>query len=181
MHGGPQPLIGRLFGAIFLRRELYESVAAEPDAWRPATALVCLAAFAQDSVRMPGPLDVWLAETLGTWAVFVVMLLGITRWLVYATVLYAVARLSSGAETPYGRILRCIGFAEAPSLLILFAHLEPAFLLVLRFLVGCWLLASTIVAVRAALAVDTRRAAAVGVVGFAVYLTLPALAQLLLS
>lgn len=176
------PLISRLFGAIFLRRELYESVAAESGAWRPAAGLVCLAAFAQEAFRMPGPFDVWLAETLGTGALLVLMLLAVLRWLVYASIVFAVARFVSGVGTPYARLLRCIGFAEAPSLLILVAYLvDPVVLPWLRLLIGFWLLAATVVAVRAALSISTSRAAVVGGLGFAFYLLLPSVAAILVS
>lgn len=164
------PLFPRLINAILLRREFYEAVAATPGATGPAGAIVCLAAMARESVGLYE-----ISQGFKAWGLVLVIIVvfAILRWLLYASVMYPIARLISGRPLGYTRLLRCLGFAETPAVLSLVAFLfDDRFFPFVQFAVGAWLLLATIVAVRAATRVSTRRAVVIGVVGFATYLGL---------
>jgi hypothetical protein len=164
------PLFPRLLNAILLRREFYEAVAATPGATGPAGAIVCLAALARESVGLYE-----LSQGFKAWGLVLVIIVvfAMLRWLLYASVMYPIARLVSGQPVGYARLLRCLGFAETPAVLSLAAFLfDDRFYPVVQFAVGAWLLLATVVAVRAATRVSTARAAVIGVVGFAAYLGL---------
>lgn len=162
------PLLPRLFNALFLRREFYESVAATPGATGPAGAVVCLAAIARESVGLYE-----ISQGFKAWGLVLVVIVvfALLRWLAYSAVMYPVARLISGRKVGYATLLRCLGFAETPAVASLAAFLVGDDLYpFIKFAVGAWLLLATIVAVRAAAGVTTARAVAIGIVGFAAYL-----------
>lgn len=178
------PFLYRIFGAIFLRKDLYGAVATDQDAWRSAAALVCLSAIAQHTVRPPSAMELWLVEQIGTWSLPLFLLIAVARWLVYSCVLFAVARLACGSVVSYPRLLRCLGFAEAPALLVLFClfvETDLDLFHLIQLVISIWLLAATIVAVRAALGVNLQRAIPIGVVGFFAYLAIPIVFPLVLG
>jgi len=178
------PFLYRIFGAIFLRDDLYRAVAADKEAWRSGAALVCLAAIAQHTVRPPSSMELWLVEQIGTWSLPLLLLIAVARWLVYSGVLFAISRLACGSAVSYPRLLRCLGFAEAPALLILFClffETDLNLFVTIQLAISVWLLAATVVAVRAALAINLQRAVPIGVVGFVAYLAIPIVFPLLLG
>jgi hypothetical protein len=164
------PLIPRLLNALLLRRAFYDAVAADPRATGPAGAMVCIAAIARESVGL-----YQLSQASKAWGVIlvVVVLFAVVRWIVYASIMYPIARLLGTPAIEYRRLLRCLGFAETPAILSVlgFAAGEP-FAGWVQFVVGAWLLAATIVAVRSAARVSTGRAALIGTAGFVTYLAL---------
>jgi hypothetical protein len=172
------PLTARLFSAILLRRGFYERVAADPDATRLAAAVVCLAALAYGAALMHvGPEAEAFIAAVGAWIFPLLMGFGLVRWLLFTTVLYGLSRFLLG-PTSYTRLLRCIGFGQAPALLSLVRFLgDDAMALWLRPIIVVWLLAATVVACRAALRTSTVRAAAIGVLGFAIDVMLPSLEE----
>ena len=160
------PFISRLLSALLLRRELYESVAADPAALRPAIAVVCVSAVVQHSL-FQSP----LLEDLGSWALLVVLLVALVRWLVYAAIFYPFAKLFTRQERPLPRLLRCLGFAEAPAIMRASLFLVgPEAYPWIRVAVALWLFAASIVAVRAALSVTLPRAIAITATCFVLYL-----------
>ncbi len=164
------PLLPRLAQALLLRREFYDAVAADPRATGPAGAVVCLAAIARESVGI-----YQVSQEYKAWGLLLlaVAVFAVVRWVLYAAVLYPIARVGSGQPVGYTRLLRCLGFAETPAVLLVFNPLLDGRIAIwVGFAVGAWLLAATIVAVRAAAAVTVRRAAIIGVIGFALYLGL---------
>jgi hypothetical protein len=164
------PLLPRLIKAILLRREFYEAVADDPRATGPAGAIVCIAALARESVGLYE-----LSQDFKGWGLILLLIVvfATLRWLLYATIMYPVARAISAAPLGYARLLRCLGFAETPAVLSLASFMvDDQFYPWVQFVVGAWLLLATIVAVRAATRVSTARAAVIGVMGFAAYLGL---------
>lgn len=157
------PFTQRVGAALVLRQSLYDYAATTPTAMAQAIAVVCFAGMVQPST---------LTKELGAWGMVASMLLALLRWFIYATLLvYPTARLITRRPVEYKRLLRCLGFAEAPGLLNLFAYLSteplPEWTNVVIWL---WLLAATIVALRSALSVTLVRAAVIGVVAFVIYL-----------
>jgi len=164
------PLLPRLVNAVLLRRQFYDAVASDSHATGPAGAIVCIAAIARESIGLYE-----VSQTFKAWGLLllVVVVFALLRWLVYATIMYPVARAIAGVPVTYSRLLRCLGFAETPAVLSLVGFLvDERFFPWVQFGVGAWLLAATIVAVRAATQVSTPRAAIIGVLGFAAYLGL---------
>lgn len=164
------PLLPRLLHAILLRPGFYQAVAADPRATGPAGALVCMAAVARESVGLYEVSQVYHAWGL---LLLLIVLFALVRWVVYAAVIYPIARVLAGSGLGYTRLLRCLGFAEAPAILLALGpmlgdDLQPW----LTFAVGAWLLAATIVAVGAATGAARSRAVVIGVLGFAAYLAL---------
>ncbi len=145
------PILPRVLRAIALRRDFYAAVADDESAWRPAVAVVCLAALARDSVTL-SDLDLLLVVWLSTWSLLPIMLVAILRWLTCTGVVYPIARLLARQSIEYRRLLRCLGFAQAPALLTLLAFLVDATLVRwVPMFVLVWTLASSTVAVGAAL------------------------------
>lgn len=158
------PLTQQIFHAILLRRELFERVANDPEAGRLAGGIVCLCALAQPTV---------MTEILGVWGLVVAMILGVLRWWFFTILTWPVARLIAWKPVDYRRLLRCLGFAEAPSVLNLVGlALDASMQSWVGAAVGVWLLATATVAVRAACEVSTVRALAIAVLSFAIYLAI---------
>lgn len=167
------PFFHRLVSAMFLRSAVYEEIAADRHATRQGAAVVCLSAIAQ-----PTALSLLLFQTIGAWALLVLMSFGVLRWFIFAAIAYGVGRLIAGGGTPYGRLLRCLGFAAAPGILNALVFLLP-YMGPIRFAVGLWLFAATIIAIRAALRLSLGRALAIGLVSFAVDFSVHVLVNLL--
>jgi len=164
------PLLPRIVNAVMLRREFYDAVAADPRATGPAGAIVCLSAIARESVGLYE-----MSQGFKAWGLVLILIVGfaVIRWLVYASIMYPIARAVGGQTVEYKRLLRCLGFAEAPAVLSMVGFVVDERLYPwVQFGVGAWLLAATIVAVRSAVGVSTARAAVIGASGFAAYLLL---------
>src|SRR5262245_54648312 len=156
--------------ALLLRRDFYEAVAAEPKATGPAGAIVCLAAVARESVGVYE-----ISQEYKAWGLLLllVVVFALIRWVAYTTVMFPIARLLSANRVGYTRLLRCLGFAETPAVMTVFGFLlDERFWPWVSFAVGAWLLAATVVAVRAATQVTLARAVIIGVLGFAAYLAI---------
>ena len=164
------PLLPRLLNALFLRRSFYDAVAADRRATGPAGAVVCLAAVARESVAL-----YQLSQASQGWGLILALIVvfAIVRWLLYAAVMYPIARALSRQPVEFKRLLRCLGFAETPAVLSLLGFLvDDSLFPYVQFGVGVWLLLATIVAVRSATGERTGRAILIGVLGFAAYLAI---------
>lgn len=167
------PFTHRVASALLLRQSLYDYAASTPTAMAQAIAVVCFAGMVQPST---------LTRELGAWGMVASMLLVLVRWFLYSTLLvYPVACLFTWRRVAYKRLLRCLGFAEAPGFLNLFAYLSadplPEWTQVAIWL---WLLAATVVALRSALSVTLARAAVIGVAAFLTYLGIGFINQLII-
>jgi hypothetical protein len=164
------PLLPRLLNAVLLRRSFYDAVAADTRATGPAGAVVCLAAIARESVAL-----YQLSQASQGWGLILALIVvfAVVRWLLYATVMYPIARALSHQPVEFKRLLRCLGFAETPAVVSLVGFLvDDSLFPYVQFGVGVWLLLATIVAVRSATGERTGRAIVIGVLGFAAYLTI---------
>jgi hypothetical protein len=175
------PLLVHFFRALFLRRDFFERVASDPNATRPAVAIVCLSSLAYGGTLMPiSPAIEDLAHALGYWILPLLMLLGVARWAIYTTILWVTGSFVLRQRPEFGRLLRCLGFAQAPAFLSLVVLVDASTELWLHRVIQLWLLASTIVAVRAAFATTLGRAVATGALGYVLDSLLPRLVALLL-
>jgi len=167
------PITRRILDAMLLRRELYESVAADPLAGSQAAGVICLCAVAQ-----PNP----LTPVIGAWAFVVAILFGLARWWVFTGLVWPVARLIAWRPVEFRRLLRCLGFAEAPAIVNVFGvALSPEAQSWLGAAASAGILATTVVAVRAACNVSTNRALVIGIISFAVYLVLGVISSVIIQ
>jgi hypothetical protein len=168
-------LAGRIWRAARLEPALYEEIEADRAATAQALAVVLLAALGAGigSFHNGGLRGmVWIAAA---W------LLG---WYVWArTTCWIGTRLLPAPETraDTGELLRTLGFASSPCLLLVLALYEPL-AGTLFLLCGLWTLAAMVVAVRQALDYrGTLRALVVCAIAFPVYAAILAVALLLLG
>jgi hypothetical protein len=111
-----------------------------------------------------------LAQDLSLWTLLLAMLFALVRWLIYAAIFYPFARILAAQARPFPRLLRCLGFAEAPGTAraALF-FVDPSAASWVNIAVAVWLLASSVVAARAALSTTLLRAVLITGVSFVIY------------
>jgi hypothetical protein len=152
----------RFIGGLLLKHEMYAAVAQDAAATRQAAVVVCLSALAQPTV---------LTKELGVWAIPIMLGFGLMRWCLFAAIAYGVGRLVARKPLAYQRLLRCLGFAEAPAIFSFVAYsLDPPLAMYVGFFVWFWMLSAAVVAVRAAFSVSGARAAVIAVLSFLFYL-----------
>ena len=114
----------------------------------------------------------------GLLTLLIVAVAGLIGWAAYAFVTYFIGtRLLAGPNTQadWGEVARTLGYASAPRALLVLTLL-PAIAGVVVLIVGVWVLATTVVALRAALDFSTGRAIATAVLGWLIQAVLFALA-----
>jgi hypothetical protein len=168
-------LAERMVGAARLDAGTYEEVEADSGATGQAALVVvissiCLAIGGRLGAGLFGLVLVALFRLLGwyIWAL-VACFIG-TRWLPGAK-----------TEANVGQLLRTLGFASAPGVVGILG-LVPGLGPVIDVVVGLWMLAAMVVAVRQALDYEsTGRAVAVVVIGFLAYLVVAALTGIVIG
>jgi hypothetical protein len=148
-------IVDRMRGAALLHVRTYEEVEHDTTATGQAAVVVALAALAS-AIGMswrggPGVIGA-LIGYLGGWALWS----GIT---------YLVGTRFFGGTATWGELLRTLGFAQAPGVLLV-AAIVPILGGLVRLIVAVWLLATGIVAIRQALDVSTGRAVLTAVIGW---------------
>ncbi len=152
-------LVERLFLAMRLDLDFYTQVATDRGATFQAFMIVVLGGVFS---------GLGLARRFGGFGVWAGMVTAIAGWLLWTLVLLVVARVFGGHRN--GRsLLRTLGFANAPEVLLILGG-APLVVLIGRALVVCWLLATATVALQAVYSIGRRRAIAVMLVGFVVYM-----------
>jgi hypothetical protein len=154
--------VERVVGAARLDVPTYEEVEADTTATPQAMGVVVLAALANGVG----------AATLGGTGVLATVIGSLIGWVVWAALIWFIgAQLLPEPQTKadVGQLLRTIGFAAAPGLLLVL-RLLPLIGGLVAFVVGLWQLATTVVAVRQALDYKgTGRAVVVCLIGWVVY------------
>jgi hypothetical protein len=101
-------------------------------------------------------------------------------WLVWSYVMYFVGtRVFHGTAT-YGELLRTLGFANSPGVLLIFRFV-PVLGGLISLVVGIWRIIAGFIAVREALDLDTGTTVATVVVGIIAYLVVAAIIALILG
>lgn len=137
---GSRSLTGRMVGAALLKVDTYEEVEADRRATGQATAVVAMAAAAQAVAVSGGGLAGIVGGVAATLA----------GWGLWAGVTYLVGDKLFGGTATWGELLRTLGFAHAPSLLLVLAVL-PILGWAVRAVVGIWMLVAGFIAIRQAL------------------------------
>jgi hypothetical protein len=140
----------------------YREVEQDTEANGQAAITVILAALAAGIGAIVG--QDWFRDAIGT------VLSSLLQWVIFSFVAYWVgASFFSGAQTSVtpGQVLRTIGFAQAPKIL-LFLGIIPLLGWIVGIVVFFWFLAAAIVALREAFEFDTGRAIGTGLVALIV-------------
>ena len=162
IYSGPQrPFGDRLLGAAALDVSIYEEVEADAGATAQAALVVGLAAAA----AAIGASQAGLAQVTGRLAT---ELLG---WLLWSGITFLIGAKLLGGTATWGELLRTIGFAQGPGLLLALRAV-PGLSPIVGGMVALWKLVAVIVAIRQALDFGTGKALLTAVLGFAAYVGL---------
>jgi hypothetical protein len=179
----PRSWPGRVLGALQLQSDVYEEVADDPAATQQAIALVAICGLTQLPAA-PQPLeggDITLA-LIGAYL----------AWLIPGMMFRAVGERALGLKADLPRVLRALGFANAPQLLWLaggFAPIEasadaeptltaPPFLLALGVVILILSLCSQVLALRVAFRTNLVRTLQLFVLSFFAFAVLAVVANL---
>lgn len=133
-------MIERMIGAAKLDIEIYEEVEHDESATGQAAGVVTMVAIAQAIAEVGGGAGMMI---LGIVAAFV-------GWGVWAGVTYLIGDKLLGGTATWGELLRTLGFAQAPGLLIVLA-VVPVLGGFIRLGVGIWVLIAGFIGLRQAL------------------------------
>lgn len=157
-------LMGRMIGAATFDIDTYEQVEADSTATGQAALVVFLSAVA----AAIGSSGHGLVQATGAG------LAALVGWLVWAGVTYLIGDKLLGGTATWGELLRTLGFAHAPGILLILA-IMPLVGWIVEPVVGLWMLILGVIAVRQALDFGTGKALATVFLGWLVLLILRAL------
>lgn len=144
----------RLKGAALLDVIIYEEVEADTTSTLESAGVVTLVAAAiAIGVSYGGP-----------WSIVTSIITAFVGWLIWAGVTYLIGDKLLGGTATWGELLRTLGFAQAPRLLLILAWV-PLLGLLVQLVVFVWTLFTSVVALRQALDFSTGRAVLTGGIG----------------
>jgi hypothetical protein len=141
----------RFIGAARLEIDVYEEVEHDSDATVLAGGVVAMVAAATAIGGLQH----------GAQGVINAIVVSIVGWLLWAGITYLIGDKLMGGTATWGELLRTLGFAQAPGILLI---------------VGIWMLFTGVVAIRQALDFGTGRAIATALLGLIPYTLLRVLA-----
>ena len=154
-------LVDRVVGAAFLSVDTYEEVEHDQEATLQAAGVVAVVAIASAigglGTGAPGALK-GAAASLG-------------GWLVWAGITYLVGAKLFGGTATWGELLRTLGFAQAPGVLMILGII-PFLGTPITALVALWMLVAGFIAVRQALDFGNGKTLATVLVGWLCYTVL---------
>ena len=148
-------LLDRMRGAAFLEIATYEEVEHDESLTRQAALVVVIVAIA----RGIGGLNE------GTQGIFVGIVLALLGWLLWAGITYLIGDKLLGGTATWGELLRTLGYAQSPGVLLVIGFV-PLFGWLVALIVPFWLLVTGIVAIRQALDFSTGKAVLTAVLGW---------------
>lgn len=151
----PRGFPARMLGAALLRSDAYDELATGPRASLQA-ALVVVAASLAASTQ-----DYGLGWAPMAWVAGVSVL----QWLFWVLITYEVGCDLLGGEATLGALMRTLGFARLPGLLMVLGPVVGG----IHFLVHAWTLLAGVVAVRQACGFGTVRAVVTALCGIVPY------------
>jgi hypothetical protein len=151
----------RILGAARLDVDVYEEVEHDPRATLQAGGVVVIVAMASAIGRID----------YGAEAVAKAVLASLLGWLLWAGLTYIIGDKLLGGTATWGELLRTLGFAQAPGILLMLVAL-PTFGTFVLIAAGSWMLCTAFVAIRQALDVGNGRALATALLGLIPYLAL---------
>ena len=150
-----QTMIDRMKGAAMLNVATYEEVEADTSATAQAGMVVLLAAIAQ-AIGGIGH---------GGGAIIGGAVAALVGWVLWSGITYLIGDKLLGGTATWGELLRTIGFAHAPQVLLVLAFL-PVVGGLLRAVVAIWVLIAGVIAIRQALDFSTGKAIATAFLGW---------------
>jgi hypothetical protein len=156
-------MLDRMRGATFLEIATYEEVEHDESLTSQAALVVAIVAIA----RGIGGLNE------GTQGLFVGILAALVGWLVWAGVTYLIGDKLLGGTATWGELLRTLGYAQSPGVLLVIGFV-PLFGWLVVPIVSIWLLVTGVVAIRQALDFSTRKAILTAFLGWLVAIAVPA-------
>jgi hypothetical protein len=148
-------MVERMQGAALLDIPTYEEVEADATATKQAATVVAIVAVCSGI----GALGAGGAGLIGG------VISALIGWLVWAGVTYVIGERLFGGTATWGELLRTLGFAQAPGVLLILA-LIPALGALVRLGVFIWVLITGIVAIRQALDFTTGKAILTALLGW---------------
>lgn len=144
---GGHGLVARAVGAAALQTSVYEEVEADTGATVQAAMVVGAAGLA---AAIAG-------SAQGTTGIVAGLVNAFVSWLVWAGATNIVGTRLFGGTADWGELLRTLGFAQAPGVLLVLA-VVPILGWLVSLVVGIWLLIAGVVAIRQALDIGTGKA-----------------------
>lgn len=142
--------VGRMIGAAMLDVPTYEAVEHDTTLTGQAAAVVVLGAISSGFASSDTVIGGSISSLIG--------------WFFMAGTIYFIGtRLFAGSAT-WGEVLRTMGFASSPSILMILAII-PILGGFVQVVVGLWALAAAVIAIRQALDVSTAKAILTGILG----------------
>lgn len=145
----------RMIGAAKLDVDTYEEIEHDTTATRQAAGVVAMVAVAQAIAGIGGDLGTMVGGLL---AAFV-------GWGLWAGVTYIIGDKLLGGTATWGELLRALGYAQAPGVLLVLAVI-PLFGGVIRFAVSIWILVAGFIGLREALDIGNWKTALTAVLGW---------------
>ena len=137
----------RMKGAAMLDVATYEEVEADTTATGQAGVVVAIGAIATAIGASAGGLG-------GIIGGLVASLIG---WVLWAGATYFIGAKIFGGTATWGELLRTLGFAQSPKVLAVLG-IVPVLGPIVGFILGIWLLATGLIAIRQALDISTGKA-----------------------
>jgi hypothetical protein len=139
----------RMIGAAMLDVSVYEEVEADTGATGQAAGVVAIVALASAI----GGIDGGVRGIIGG------VLAAIVGWLIWAGMTYLIGDKLLGGTATWGELLRTLGFAQTPGVLLVIGVI-PVLGALVALIVMVWVLLAGIIAIRQALDFETGRAVA---------------------
>jgi hypothetical protein len=172
-------LTDRMVRAARLETSLYNEVEADLSATSQALVVVVMTALA-------GGIGAALGQALAGRPTGIVggliggVIAELLGWLVWSYVMYLVGTRVFGGTATYGELLRTLGFANAPGVLLILRFI-PLLGGLIALIVAIWRIVAGFIAVREALDLDNGNTVATIVVGIIGYLVVLAIVGLVLA
>ena len=151
-------MVDRMVGAAFLTIDTYEEVEHDQEATLQAAGVVAMVAVAQALGASP----------LGVFNAVRAALVAVVGWAVWAGVTYLIGTKLFGGTATWGEVMRTLGFAQAPGVLMLLGII-PFLGTPITVLVGLWMLVAAFIAIRQALDFGNGKTLATVLVGWVLY------------
>ena len=170
-------LINRMIRAAMLDVSLYEEVEHDRSATSQALQVVIIVALAGGigsalwKLLTLSPIDAVTGLIGG-------ILAAVGGWLVWALVTYIIGTGVFGGTASYGEMLRTLGFAQSPNVLLIFMGVLgwiPLLGGLLRIGLLLWVLLAGLIAIRSALDVSTGKSVLTAIIGWLVMAILVAI------
>ena len=163
-------LVERMIGAAMLDVSVYEEVEHDTSATGQAAAVVAIVALCSAIGHINQGI---LPIVLGVCMAFV-------TWLIWAALTYVIGTKVFGGTADIGEMLRTLGFAQAPGVLLIISFI-PILGALVAIAVWIWTLVTGVVAIRQALDFDTGKAVLTAFIALAVVIAVSMFMALLVG